>query len=294
MFVLTFIGGGISASISTARQSYAYDIVGPTNVLSGLSFLSMGTRIGGAVGSLSTGFIIANVGTDSAYMTLAVGYILSTIVMLFMRSPGDSAPTERQKVWDNLKEFGVELRLNGMLRVLVVLVAVVEIFGFTSMGLMPSLARDVLDVGADGLGILNALSSAGGILGIVVLSSFGDFRRKGLAFIAVIHVMGAGLILLGFADSFIMATMVILVINAMMALSDILSQSIMQIIVRNDLRGRSMGAWAVAVGLGPLGNLQSGALASILGVGIALSLNGFALILIAVITLIAIPKLRKL
>jgi len=79
-----------------------------------------------------------------------------------------------------------------------------------------------------------------------------------------------------------------------MALSDLFSQSLMQTIVPNALRGRAMGAWVVAIGTGPLGSLQVGALASALGVTFALMTNGVALVAIAASVTLLYPRLRRM
>jgi hypothetical protein len=68
----------------------------------------------------------------------------------------------------------------------------------------------------------------------------------------------------------------------------------MQLSVPDRLRGRAMGAWVFAIGAAPLGHLEMGALAASFGVGTALGLNGIGLILIAILTTIIAPGLRKL
>ena len=62
---------------------------------------------------------------------------------------------------------------------------------------------------------------------------------------------------------------VLVAVNAAGALADLLAQSLLQLSVRTHLRGRAGGAWVVAIGLAPLGQLQIGALASLVGVSIA-------------------------
>lgn len=192
-----------------------------------------------------------------------------------------------------LVEFWTELRHNRTVSALVIVVVFVEFFGFTTQALMPSFARDVLDIGAEGLGVLTAVFSAGGMLGIFLVSVFGDIRRQGLVFIAVVHVFGVALLLLGFAPNVYVAIAVILVMAAMMALSDLFSQTLMQRLVPNDLRGRAMGAWTAAVGTAPVGNLEIGAVASFFGVTVALVVHGAGLLVVAVITLAVFGKLRR-
>jgi sugar phosphate permease len=170
----------------------------------------------------------------------------------------------------------------------------VELLGFTSNALMPSIARDIWGMGPEGLGVLDAFSSAGGIIAIALVSMLGQSDRQGVRFIIVLHVFGIALLLLGLAPSVHIAILAIVVMSGMMALSDLFSQTLLQRLVPNDLRGRAMGAWTTAVGTAPLGNLEIGALASILGVTTAISLHGGALILLAIVTFVTFKNLRKI
>jgi hypothetical protein len=64
--------------------------------------------------------------------------------------------------------------------------------------------------------------------------------------------------------------------------------------VPHHLRGRAGGAWVVAIGFAPLGQLQIGALASLLGVSAALGVSGLALVTLAFLTVFFYPRLRAL
>jgi MFS family permease len=294
LLLITFAGGCLRAMHQPARQSFVYDIVGANNLVNGLSFLSLGMRVGGIGGSLAVGFLVGRLGADIAYMVLAASYLASAAALHFIHSHGQSTPNAQQSLWQNLKELGMEIRQNSTLRVLLILSAAVEILGFSHQVLLPVIARDVLDVGAEGLGLMNALRSIGGITAILALSSLGEVRRKGLLYLVALHIFGASLLFLGIADTFFYVILAIIVINGMAALSDILSQSLVQTVVPNELRGRAMGSWALAVGLGPVGHLQIGALASVLGVGFALTAHGIGLVALAVGALALFPKIRKL
>jgi len=91
----------------------------------------------------------------------------------------------------------------------------------------------------------------------------------GAFFLAVLMTFGASLIMLGAAPhlvGFVGVLVVLTVVNAAGALADLLAQSLLQLSVPGHLRGRAGGAWVVAIGLAPLGQLQIGALASLFGV----------------------------
>jgi hypothetical protein len=60
------------------------------------------------------------------------------------------------------------------------------------------------------------------------------------------------------------------------------------------LRGRAGGAWVLAIGLAPLGQLQIGALASLFGVSVALGASGLGLVALATAVALLVPRLRRL
>ena len=294
IFAFAVLGGCISALHQTSRQSFAFDVVGRQNLVSGLAYVSLGMRLGGLVGSLAAGYLIAGYGAASAYFLLAAGYLISVVMLSFIRSRGQAAPTQRRSALQNLREFAVELRRNNALLMLMVIVAATEVLGFSSATAFPSLARDVLNVGADGLGEMNAVRSLGAVLTIALLAVFGEVGRKGALLLATIVAFGAALMLLGQSGMYAVALAAIMVIGGAMALSDVFSQSLMQNIVPNEQRGRAMGAWVVGIGTAPLGSLQVGAAVAALGVGIALTANGIALVAIAAAIALLYSRMRRL
>lgn len=328
IFAFAVLGGCISALHQTSRQSFAFDVVGRQNLVSGLAYVSLGMRLGGLVGSLAAGYLIAGYGANlvqslidalpswmnwdwlnavlewlasalsqgaaSAYFLLAAGYLVSVAMLSFIRSRGQAAPTQRRSALQNLREFAGELRLNNPLLMLMVIVAATEVLGFSSATAFPSLARDVLNVGADGLGEMNAFRSVGAVLSILLLSVCGEVGRKGALLLATIVAFGAALVLLGQSGMYAVALAAIMVIGGAMALSDVFSQSLMQNIVPNEQRGRAMGAWVVGIGTAPLGSLQVGAAVAAFGVGIALTANGIALVAIAAAIALLYTRMRRL
>ena len=294
LFMLTLVAGSMWSLQQIARQSFTYDIVGPTMVVSSLAFISLAMRVGGVAGSLMAGYAVGKLGAEWAYFAIASGYFLSILPLLMIRSRGQAAPVSRKPVWQNLKEFAAEVRLNRSLRIIFVLVALVEMIGFSHMAVLPSLARDVVGVDAEGLGIMNAFSSVGGFMAITLISAWGEPGRKGLAWLLVLLLFGAAVVGLGAASTFWLAILAITLVSGMTALSDVFSQGLMQSVVPNELRGRAMGSWNVAIGTMPIGSLQIGALASATTVGFALMANGIGLVILAVGGVALLSSLRRL
>jgi MFS transporter, DHA1 family, staphyloferrin A biosynthesis exporter len=293
VFALTLAAGTFRGLEHAARQSYTHDVVGPASLVSGLAVLGVAMRIGWLVGSLTVGVVIARHGSGVAYLVVAAGFLLGALAVLPVSAPARPASAP-PAVWRSTLEFLVALRGDRLLLVLMMLTAGAEILGFAHQALLPSLARDVLHTGAEGLGVLSAGRAVGGIVGLTV-ASVGT--AGGARFVATLATFGVGLIVLGGAPyvvDFAGVVLVVVAVNAAGALADLLAQTLLQLSVPHALRGRAGGAWVVAIGLAPLGQLQIGALASLFGVSIALATSGTALVILALGTAALSPRLKRL
>jgi MFS family permease len=186
------------------------------------------------------------------------------------------------------------IRRDRVLLHLMSLTAVAEMLGFSHQALLPPLARDVLRVGPEGLGVMTAARQVGGLAGIAFTSGLGGARGYGPLFLSVLIAFGGSLVVLGFAPSFPVVLLVLVVANALGAVTDVLAQTLIQLAVPSGLRGRAGGAWVVSIGMAPVGQFQVGALASLFGVGAALGVNGVALMAVGAAAALLVPRLRRL
>jgi hypothetical protein len=296
LMLLTFAGGTLRGLEHAARQSYTHDVVGAGGLVSGLAILGVAMRAGWLLGSLGAGAIIARHGSGHAYLFVAAAYLAGGLAMLPARTVAPAGPAGRDSMWRGITSFVAAVNRDRMLLVLMMLTGGAEVLGFAHQALLPSLSRDVLHAGPEGLGVLNAARSVGGILGL--LASMRGFTRGGGAlFVAVLVSFGGSLIALGVAPyvvGFVGVALLVLVANAAGALADLLAQSLLQLRVPAHLRGRAGGAWVVAIGLAPLGQIQIGALASLFGVSAALGASGLGLVALAGATALLYPRLRAL
>ena len=115
-----------------------------------------------------------------------------------------------------------------------------------------------------------------------------------VSFLGVLMVFGVSLVVLGFASSFLWVVLLLVLVNSMGSVSDVLSQSLIQLRAPRGQRGLAGGAWVVAIGTAPLGQLQIGALASLFGVSAALGVHGLALLVLAAAGALWFPRLRRL
>ena len=297
VLLLTLAAGTLRGLEHAARQSYTHDVVGAPALVPGLAVLGVAMRLGWLLGSLGVGAIIARLGSGAAYLAVASGFLAGALVLLPASSPPRAIPPAPGSLWASVVGFATAMRTDRPLLVLMMLTAAAEVLGFSHQALLPSLARDVLAIGPEGLGALNAARSVGGVVGLAVASARRRVDGGGAFFVTVLLSFGASLVGLGLAPHVVGVAgvvTVLVVVNAVGALADLLAQSLLQLSVPGHLRGRAGGAWVVAIGLAPLGQLQIGALASLFGVSVAFGASGVALVLLAGATALLFPRVRRL
>lgn len=294
ILTFTLVEGSLRAMHSPVRMSYAYDIVGGDRIVASLGLLNLGTRFGMLMGALIAGAAMERIGTPVALLALCGSHGVAFMLLSRLRYAGFAAPVTRAPILQNLREYKHELLNNRVLLMLILLTASVEVFGFSFSTALPELAATRFHVGPEGLGMMHAARASGGILAGLVLAGMGGLERKGAVFLVVIYLFGGSLLLLSLSAPFVLGLAALVIVAFMATASDVLTQSMVQLSVPNELRGRAMGTWSLAIGSAPLGHLAMGALAVAIGVSGALAVNGAALILVGLIATFAVPRLRKL
>ncbi len=294
--VLTYATGiGILRSFeATARQAYVYDLVGAQDALKGIAFNATAQRLGGVLGALAAGGVLEWWGTSTAFLTTGLCYGLGGLMLNALRHRGQSAPTVSEPLWSTITAYGQALRTNPIWLSLILSTAASEILGFSHQVLLPILAKDIIQVGAAGLGLLTAFRFLGGFLAAMGLATWRQSSHQGVLLLVVLALFGIGVAALSQATQFWFAIACVTGINIMASATDILHQVLLQIHVPNTQRGRAMGSWIVGTGAAPLGHLEIGYLAAITSVSSALLINGIALIALPLVFWWAVPRLRRL
>ena len=198
----------------------------------------------------------------------------------------------RPRSGDNLRDYAREMTRNRLLAALIITTGCIEIFGTSLYTALPEYAEDRLQVGADGLGWLFAISSLGGVIAAMAVFVLPRLRDTRLIWLISIVGLGVAVMALGATSSFLASALVLAIAAAMIAVWDILTQSMMQLSVPDRLRGRAMGAWMFALGTSPIGHLQMGFAATLLGLDLALYLNGGMVLVVIALALVLTPALR--
>jgi MFS family permease len=308
ILVLSFVFGTIDSARIVATQAYAYDLVGAENATGGLALSNLGTALFGSVGALLGGVLIAWGGLGSGFGVAALAWLGAALLLGRW-----SAPVIQPGLPDGPVERPVErpvdrpvdrpepsprraltlLARNRDLRWILALVVVAEVFGFSSMALTPTFARDVLQVGAVGLGVLVAGRSLGAVVGLAGLVRIGAMTRTGAALLVGGVAFGTALVVFGLSALPPLSLVVMFVIGAAAAGVDTLAQTLLQHATEDAERGAAMGVWLFGVGIGPIGVIGLGAAATVFGAPAAQVAFGVMLIGLSVV-LASVGPVRRL
>ena len=294
VILLVLALGSTFAFVLTVRQTYTYDIVGPEHALNGLALGAMAMQGGGIAGSLASGALIEVAGPGWQFGAAAVCYLCSAAATLAIGNPGRSGRPVDVSVLRSLLGYISLLRSYRLLMVLMFLTAATEILGFTHMTLLPVFAKEVINVGPTGLGIMTAGRQAGGLLGLWILAGLGNLRKKGLIMFVTAIGFGGGLMAFSLSGNIYSFIGVLLFVNACAMAVDTLYKTLMQELVSDEERGRAMGSWVLSIGFAPVGHVGVGALAGAVGAPRALLINGAALAAISAVAAVALPRIRRL
>jgi MFS family permease len=293
VLAITFFVGCARALQQVTQQTHAHDLVGPARLTHALGALGIAQRLGGLSGALLAGWLIGHRGPGVAYLAAAGACLVATLV-LPRRSAHPAHPSAgATSVWEGLSSFFQAARAERRLPALMALTAAGEVLGFSHQAVLPSLARDILHVGPEGLGAMSAARQAGGIVAMLCVGRLSQLGGLTSVFVTSLGVFGVGVAALGLAPGYGSVLLLLTLVNAVGATCDVLGQSLLQQAVPPALRGRASGAWVVAIGVGPVGQFEIGALVSWVGVTAALGASGAALVAVAVGARLMMGRARR-
>lgn len=294
IIALTLGTGCMFALSMTIMQAYIFDIVGQEHALNGLSLSMMSFRFGGLGGALLAGIVITTLGVSGLYIICSITYLAAAAVLLGTRGVDQATPTKKSPVMENIHDSITLMRYNRTLLTLMILAILVEIFGISWRSITPVIAKDVLNIGPFGLGIMTAVIHSGGVVGLILIASLGSTQKKGLTTLITLICFGLGLMSFSLSSNIVILVMLMAVVAASASAIDPLFMALVQSNVPNKQRGQAMGAWVLCLGFGPIGQVSIGFMANELGPIEALLISGSVMTLLGISSLIWVPRIRRL
>lgn len=277
-----------------ARQSLVPFLVTDRELMKAVSLLTMAFNGSGIFGPSLGGVVIAAVGVAGCFLVNAITYIAVIVALLRMDIPRQT-DVRRESIGEDIREgLGLLFQQRHLLAILGV-VAVMSFFGRPYVRLMPAYAREVLGVGPQGLGILQAAPSVGTILAVFVVGAVAATARKGRLLVGAAIVTATLVGLFGLSVWFPLSVLLLIAMGTGQAVLMASANTLLQTSVLPGQRGRMMGLYGMTTfGMFALGTLPLGALAGAIGVGHALSLGGAVAVLLVGLLAWRAPEIGKL
>lgn len=278
LFVLSAMNAGISAIDSPARQALLPGLVGRALFPSALALNQTLVNTAKATVPALAGLLIATVGLPFTFAAEMVMFTISGI--LLTRIPDVPLEGERRKFgYDSIAEGFRFLRPRRIIQAAFLLDLSAMVFGMPT-ALFPAIGTELLGGDAFTVGLLYSAPGIGALVAALTSGWVSRVRRQGVAVVAAITGWGLAITVFGFSTSLMISLVMLGLAGAFDVVSAIFRQSIVQLSVPDDLRGRlSSMHMAITAGGPRLGDLESGLVASVTSVPFAVVSGGIACLL---------------
>lgn len=292
VFVLASLLGVVNAFDIPGRQSFLVDMVGKGDLMNAIALNSSMFNGARVIGPAIAGILVAKIGEGWCFFANAVSYIAVIIGLVLMKVLRPARTSMASPLEHMLEGFRFVNR-TAPIRALLLLLGIVSLVGMPYVVLMPIFADKILHGGAQGLGMLMGSTGVGALLGALTLA----FRQgvKGLGrWVAWCGAgFGASLIVFSISHNFWISVILLLPVGYTMMLQMACSNTLIQVMVPDALRGRVMAVYSMMfMGMAPIGALLGGAFADRLGAQMTVGIGGLASLAGACWFGLQLPKIR--
>jgi MFS family permease len=292
VFVLASLLGIVNAFDIPGRQSFLVDMVGKEDLMNAIALNSSMFNGARVIGPAIAGILVARIGEGWCFFANAVSYIAVIIGLLLMRVVSPIRAAMASPLEHMMEGFRF-VNQTAPIRALLLLLGLVSLVGMPYVVLMPIFADQILHGGARGLGILMGATGVGALLGALTLAFREGVKGLGRWVAWCCAGFGASLIIFALSRTFWVSVILLLPVGYCMMLQMACSNTLIQVMVPDALRGRVMAVYSMMfMGMAPIGALFGGALAERLGAPRTVAIGGLASVLGACWFGLHLPKIR--
>ncbi|MGD0278363.1 MAG: MFS transporter [Smithella sp.] len=281
IIILNVCLGVINAFDITARQSFVVEMIEDKKDLGNAIALNS-SMVNGArlVGPSITGILIAFAGEGVCFLINALSYVVIIVALLAMKIVPREKILKKTNVISDFREGFVYVCKSVPMRSTIVLLALVSLMGVPYQVLMPVFAKQILGGGPHTFGFLMGATGLGALTGAMYLASRKNVHKIWKMIPVSAVVFGIGLITFSLSKNLWISLALLLIVGWGMMVQMASSNTLLQVLVDDDKRGRIMAFYAMAfMGMVPFGSLIAGSLGKIIGVRGTVFLGGVLCIL---------------
>jgi MFS family permease len=294
VYAVIFCTGIIRAFTGPTFNVLVASIV-PKHHLQNAITWSQGTWLSASVtGHAVGGFLIAGFGNTGTLIAIVSLMLSSWLIMLRIQKRPPLNERGEKKTWESVKEG-----LRFVLKTKEVLGAMsLDLFAVLfggAVAMVPVYARDILKVGPQGFGWLNAASDIGSIIIVITLTLFPMKRAQGRKLLLAVAGFGICIITFALSKMFILSFAALMVSGMLDGISVVVRGTILQLKTPDAIRGRVLSVNSMFISSSnEFGQFESGVAAKLMGVVPSVIFGGSMTLLVVIFTWLKAPSLRKL
>lgn len=279
---------------SPANAALLAEVVPPEDFGNAATWGSSAWQASAIIGPALGGLVIA-LRSDASYVYLiTAGLLLLTGVLYAFMHPRHKQHSEESMT---IRSLFAGMRFIWNTKVILAAISL-DMFAVLLGGataLLPIFARDILNVGAAGLGWLRAAPAAGAVTMALVMAYLPPFRHAGRTLLLVVAGFGVGTILFGLSRSFAVSLVLLALLGALDNVSVVIRETLLLTRTPDALRGRVNAVHFVFIGISnELGAFESGIAAAVLGTVGAVVAGGLGTLLVVALIALFFPEMRRL
>jgi MFS family permease len=291
----TIFGTGIVRSFVGPTFNVILASIVPKQHLQNATTWNQGTWLTASVcGHAAGGFLIAGLGNTGTLTCIASLITLALLALFQLEAKPPLNERGEKKTWDSVKDgLRFVLQTKEVLGALSLDLFAVLFGG--AVALVPVFARDILKIGPQGFGFLNAASDIGSICIVIVLTLFPMKKQQGKKLLFAVAGFGICIITFALSKVFWLSFFALLTGGMLDGVSVVVRGTIMQLKTPDNMRGRVMSVNSMFINSSnELGQFESGVTAKMMGVVPSVIFGGCMTLLVVLVTSLKAPALRKL
>ncbi len=291
LFTVAALLGVARAFAGPALGAMAPNLV-PREILPNAIALSSTAWQAGAIAGPALGGVLYDMTPHFPYALSALLFAFST-VCLFTIGPLQQTAIKPGSPWQQMIDGLSYVRRNRLVLGAITLDLFAVLLG-GAIAMLPLYARDILHVGAEGLGPLRAAPAAGATLTAIYFSINPLRTNVGVKMLVAVVVFGAATAIFGLSTSYVLSLSMLALLGAADMFSVYIRQSLIQLHTPDEMRGRVAAASTLAISASnELGETRSGFTAALFGPVTATVAGGIAAIAVTLLWAVWFPQLRQ-
>ena len=293
VFAVAGLLGVVNAFEYPVRQAFVAELVNREDLMSAVTLNSSMINSARTIGPGVGGVLVASIGEGWCFLGNSISFLAVIASLLMIRS--ESKPRRpAQHFRAGIAEAFNFVRRTGPVGALLLLLGLISFMGLRYEILMPVYTREMLHGGPKEFGLLMGASGVGAVVGSLVLATLGNLRTLGDWVGLAAAGFGGSLVLLSFSHSFWASLSVMLIIGFTMVTQLDASNTLVQRIVPDEMRGRVMAIWTMMLsGLAPFGSILVGVLAQHFTARRTFAAGGMACVMGAMAFGFLLPTLQR-